>query len=175
MSENEPGPHKHPKTRSNWNNEILFAQRITHYKFHVDNGEPVSMERIPYAGIGLPRGGECHDCLASAGMLHVPGCEEEQCPRCSSRATTCGCVHVETWHQLPVPDKDVPWNGQVVQPIVTYANGLVQLDRFHIIEFNKCYLILIKSDPDKNEYIVTPFIFPAALRALIISIPPFTE
>lgn len=48
------------------------------------------MEPIPYGdplegwkGIGIPPPDKCHDCGASVGNLHHPGCDMERCPVCS--------------------------------------------------------------------------------------------
>lgn len=172
MSERDSTPtplRKHPSATRDWDREVRFAQGRLHYYFvnQTPNDGPTTLflNRIPYEGIGVPRAGRCRDCKADAGQLHVPGCEEEQCPRCRNRASTCTCIHRETWHHLPEPDKDVEWNGQLVQPVHTFANGIIQLDRFHIVAHDSCYVILVRKE-DGSSYIATPFIFPQALEAL---------
>lgn len=33
----------------------------------------------------------CHDCGATAGEYHEPGCDMEDCPRCGGQSIACGC------------------------------------------------------------------------------------
>ena len=33
----------------------------------------------------------CHDCAASIGEFHVPGCDVEECPNCGGQMIGCGC------------------------------------------------------------------------------------
>lgn len=33
----------------------------------------------------------CHDCAVVVGEFHVPGCDNEQCPRCHLQLISCGC------------------------------------------------------------------------------------
>lgn len=149
-----------PKDRSGWVKEIEFAQtRIFYSLTSLTPAAPVAvLHRIKHQGDRL-----CPDCGVSPDQLHVPGCEHELCPRCELAPDRCQCTYEETWYLMPEPDKDIPWNGRTVNPLATYANGLVQLDRFHIVEFNGSYIILIKND---NEYVLSPLIFPAAHAAL---------
>lgn len=34
----------------------------------------------------------CHDCNASQGSFHHPGCDMEVCPRCGGQLISCGCL-----------------------------------------------------------------------------------
>ena len=34
----------------------------------------------------------CHDCNVTWGHLHHPGCDMEECPRCSGQLISCGCI-----------------------------------------------------------------------------------
>ena len=34
----------------------------------------------------------CHDCSARAGMVHIPGCDVEECPRCHGLLNFCACA-----------------------------------------------------------------------------------
>lgn len=166
-----------PKDRPGWDKELAFAQTRETYQLeapikapgtHESNGSLVDksewLTRLRHAS-DIP----CKDCGALSGQLHVPGCELEMCPRCELLPDRCNCSYRETWHKLPQPDKAVPWNGRTVDPVVTCVNGLVQLDRFHIVEFSGSYIILIKGEA---EYVLSPLIFPAAHAALTKLPPP---
>lgn len=42
----------------------------------------------------------CHDCGVEPGEYHHPGCDSEECPRCSEQYFICGCM---------TPEKETIW------------------------------------------------------------------
>jgi hypothetical protein len=46
--------------------------------------------RIPYVADGSVTG-RCHDCAVEPGELHLPGCDDEECPACGGQVISCGC------------------------------------------------------------------------------------
>jgi hypothetical protein len=66
-----------------WAEEIEKAQDVTKIKI-----AGRLRDRVRY-GSGESR--SCHDCLVSAGQLHVMGCDDEKCPACGMQLITCGC------------------------------------------------------------------------------------
>lgn len=38
----------------------------------------------------------CHDCGATKGQFHHPGCDMEECPECHGQAISCAC-YSEKW------------------------------------------------------------------------------
>lgn len=51
----------------------------------------VIMASIPYDGDFEV----CHDCKATLGECHHPGCDMERCPRCGGQLISCGCLDEE--------------------------------------------------------------------------------
>jgi hypothetical protein len=51
----------------------------------------------------MPAGGtrDCHDCGASPGSLHQPGCDAEQCPGCGDHFASCDCPARQKRRRLP--------------------------------------------------------------------------
>jgi hypothetical protein len=80
------------------------AQSIKTYRI---NGE--DYDRIPYGKEAEEWGAAdfpCHDCEASQGQLHVPGCDTEQCPRCGGQALGCECEYAPYYLWRYYPDSD---------------------------------------------------------------------
>lgn len=70
------------------------AQSITSYRI-----EGVAYPRIAFGDEDADCGageGPCHDCLATKGQLHDPGCDVERCPKCGGQAICCECIYDET-------------------------------------------------------------------------------
>jgi hypothetical protein len=151
-----------------WEREIAFAQLLKDYVYVTAEG-PVCANRFIYEGIGLPRSGHCGDCQTPTGLLHVPGCEVERCPNCNNQVISCSCERVVTWHKLLSPDKNVKMGPETVNPVVSYAHGLCQLERFHILLDDNCYWAIME-DPGQSRrpknYVLTFAITPEILRAL---------
>lgn len=65
----------------------------------------------------------CPDCDAAPGALHVPGCDQEPCPRCGEQLLICTCVyeiagldperletdHPEIYRGGPTPEMEATW------------------------------------------------------------------
>jgi len=34
----------------------------------------------------------CGDCKCKVGEYHIPGCDEERCPKCNGQLISCGCL-----------------------------------------------------------------------------------
>ena len=47
----------------------------------------------------------CHDCGARAGMLHIPGCDVEECPRCHGLLNLCNCAIRDEEEDEPSADR----------------------------------------------------------------------
>ena len=62
---------------------------------YVINGQPY--ERVRFGD--EPWAGEledfCADCRVTRGDFHLPGCDIEQCPRCSGQVVACRCFYDE--------------------------------------------------------------------------------
>lgn len=48
-----------------------------------------------HAEVTRQAGRRCHDCNASPGTLHMPGCDMEECPNCGGQAFACDCDYQE--------------------------------------------------------------------------------
>jgi hypothetical protein len=76
-----------------WPAELLAAQDIE--EVEIEHGKH---RRIAYGDethwdemATLAAANPCHDCGATKGQLHVPGCDVEQCPRCKGQMLSCPC------------------------------------------------------------------------------------
>lgn len=55
---------------------------------------------LPHEEHPADRGQPCRTCLAEPGELHLPKCEDEQCPRCAGQAIQCNCpAHTRLFHR----------------------------------------------------------------------------
>lgn len=73
---------------SDWPKEIEEAQEIKGYMMHA-----TAWDRIAHSGGNGEgeQGSVCQECGVTMGQLHVPGCPQEHCPRCSGVLVECGC------------------------------------------------------------------------------------
>ena len=78
------------KVTADWPNKIEQAQKLTTYTL---NGSIYSRIRYgqEYKNYGASAG-SCSDCAVIKGEYHVPGCDQERCPRCGSQAFGCDCA-----------------------------------------------------------------------------------
>ncbi len=61
------------------------------------------MDQVPYGKEvkyweDRPPPERCHDCNCAVGGFHHPGCDMEQCPKCSSQLIGCGCTQISAVH-----------------------------------------------------------------------------
>jgi hypothetical protein len=72
--------------------EMLDKTGCTAIEYVLESGERV--KRVPFGqedeDWGASRG-PCHDCAASVGAQHHPGCDVERCPLCGGQAFCCDC------------------------------------------------------------------------------------
>lgn len=73
-----------PEWKAYWNRKLARSQ------FYIG----LVMDGKAYARLAHANGGfgedVCHDCHALVGMLHVPGCDMEKCPKCGGQLISCG-------------------------------------------------------------------------------------
>ncbi len=73
---------------ADWPQEIEDAQELTGYVMH---GQAYNRVRHSAAdAIGEP-GELCPECGVLKGQYHVPGCQQEDCPRCAGKLVECSC------------------------------------------------------------------------------------
>lgn len=70
------------KVIKGWPQKLKEAQKEK--TFEIDG---VTYRRIPHDG----EYGNCHDCSAKKGELHVVGCDMERCPKCGGQSISCEC------------------------------------------------------------------------------------
>ncbi len=73
---------------ADWPQEIEDAQELTCYVMH---GQ--AFNRIKYSGAddAGDQEGLCRECGVLQGQFHVPGCQQEDCPRCGGKLVECSC------------------------------------------------------------------------------------
>jgi hypothetical protein len=100
---------------TDWKHQIIAAQEERTYEiagqsyFRIPWGE----EDVEAAIIAQQH--PCHDCTVPAGQLHVPGCDQERCPRCTQQAIACLC---HTQEQLSDDNDGPPWEQIIDAPEV---------------------------------------------------------
>lgn len=73
---------------ADWPQEIEDAQELQGYVMH---GQ--SFDRVIHsvAEEGIEQDELCQECGVLNGQFHVPGCQQEDCPRCAGKLVECGC------------------------------------------------------------------------------------
>jgi len=74
-----------------WANMLQGSQQETHYR-----AEGRRFERVPYGRETFRNPGEakrepCRHCCTIGGRLHEPGCDYEECPKCTRQLMSCDC------------------------------------------------------------------------------------
>jgi hypothetical protein len=73
---------------ADWPQEIEDAQDLKGYVMH---GQPFSRVMHLAAGDRGDQGELCQECGVLKGQFHVPGCLQEDCPRCAGKLVECSC------------------------------------------------------------------------------------
>ncbi len=71
---------------ADWPQEIEEAQELKTYLMH---GQ--SFERVANTATAGGQDDQCQDCGVLVDQFHVPGCPQEQCPRCPDLLVECSC------------------------------------------------------------------------------------
>jgi hypothetical protein len=73
---------------ADWPQEIEDAQELKGYVMH---GQPFN--RVLHSAVGDAGGQDelCQECGVLKGQFHVPGCLQEDCPRCAGKLVECSC------------------------------------------------------------------------------------
>jgi hypothetical protein len=80
--------------------QMIEAERIANY---VDHSKGIDVSSI--------KRNTCHDCGASEGEFHKPGCDMERCPFCGHQLISCSCCY----ELLGIDHSEGSW---------AYSNGL---------------------------------------------------
>ncbi|MGI9445988.1 MAG: hypothetical protein ACR2N1_26210 [Rubripirellula sp.] len=73
---------------ADWPQEIEDAQELKGYVMH---GQPLNRVKHSAAGDAGEQGELCQECGVLKGQFHVPGCQQEDCPRCAGKLVECSC------------------------------------------------------------------------------------
>ena len=73
---------------ADWPQEIEDAQELTGYVMH---GQAFNRVLYSVADDSGEQGELCHECGVLKGQYHVPGCVQEECPRCAGKLVECSC------------------------------------------------------------------------------------
>ena len=73
---------------ADWPQEIEDAQELKGYVMH---GQPLNRVKHSAAGDAGEHGELCQECGVLKGQFHVPGCHQEDCPRCAGKLVECSC------------------------------------------------------------------------------------
>jgi hypothetical protein len=65
------------------NKDMLLVDTCTATEVEFPSGEIL-------ASIPNQKEDVCHDCCATRGKFHHPGCDMEQCPKCQGQIISCG-------------------------------------------------------------------------------------
>lgn len=78
-----------------WCNQEMSPKGDCSGNLEVEFPDGKKLPSIPYNPEHGGADQTCHDCNVRRGGRHHPGCDMEECPRCTNQLIGCGCLDKE--------------------------------------------------------------------------------